>query len=246
MNLTGELDLSKIIQLPLPDDQYYKTEHTKTQIVLHHSASGDNAINMIGGWKANKQKVATAFGMIDDGTVYQAFDEKYYASHVGYYIADANGKVLGGNAKAYKLVPGSDNRATNLNIEARTIGIEVCNWGSLTLKNGKFLAWPSKSLNPAFPSDVEVPINKVIRYPDGFRGFEYYERYTDGEIESLWKWIRHYASKYNIPAKFNTNIFDLNPDAINGVPGVYTHCQYRADKGDMPPQPSLVEMLKAL
>ena len=236
MNLTGELDLSKVVHYPLHEDQYFKQEFKKTQLVLHFSAGWDNSRGMIDGWKADKYRVATAFGLTDDGSLIQAFDPKHWASHVGYFI-----QGVGGNDKAYKLVPGTNNRETNLAIEVRTIGIEICNWGALRLMDGKYHTWASTVTRP-----ITLPESKVCTYEKPFRGSNYYERYTDQEIETLWKWIRHYCKAFNIPATFDVSNFDLNVNAIKGVPGVYTHCNFRADKGDLAPQKELVEMLKQL
>ena len=237
MKLTGEFDVSKIVKDLLPPDQYFQTIQNKTQIVLHHSAGWDNARGMFSGWKADKFRVATCFGLVDDGTVYQAFDNPaHWASHVGYFI-----RGVGGNNRAYSLVPGSDNQTFNLGIELRTIGIEVCNWGNLTLRDGKYHTWASTVSRP-----ITLDEKKVVTYEKPFRGYYHYERFTDQEIEQLWRFIRHYCKVFDIPATFNVENFDLNVDAINGVPGVYAHINYRADKSDLHPQIELIKMLKAL
>lgn len=230
----------KFIQYPLPEDQYYKEEHKKTQLVLHHSAGWDNARGMIDGWKFDKPKVATAFGVVDDGTIMQAFDAKYWAAHVGYWIRDNTGNVIPGNDRAYKLVPGTDNRETNLAIERRTIGIEICNWGNLTFRDGKYHTWVSTATRP-----VIVDPSKVVTYQTPFRGYQHFERYTEKEIDSVYRWIKFLCKQFGIPSKFDGN-FDLNPNAINGVPGVYTHGNFRSDKSDTHPQPELIQMLRSL
>jgi len=237
MHLSGEFDESKIVKDLLPPDQYFATVQKKTQLVLHYSAGWDNARGMIASWKADKYRVATAFGMVDDGTVYQAFENPaHWASHVGYFI-----RGVGGNDRAYKLVPGSDNQTFNLGIELRTIGIEVCNWGNLLFRDGKYHTWASTLSRP-----VTLDEKKVVSYEKPFRGFHHFEKFTDQEIEQLWRFIRHYCKKFDIPARFDVSNFDLNVDAIKGVPGVYTHTNYRADKADLHPQPELIEMLKSL
>ncbi len=236
INLTGELDLTKIQEYPLPDDQYIKVEYEKTQVVLHHSAGWDNSRNMIDGWKADKRRVATSYGLTDDGTLMEAFNPKYWASHIGYFI---NGDPS--NAKAHALVPGSNTQNYNLGVETRTVGIEICNWGNLTLRDGKYHTWVSTIQRP-----VTVDASKVVTYEKPFRGCRHFERITDHEIETLWKWIRHICKVFDIPAKFDLTNFDLNVNAIKGVPGVYTHCNFHAQKVDLPPQKELIEMLKAL
>mgnify|MGYP001567470932 CR=1 FL=1 len=236
MNLSGELDQSKIVKYPLPLNQYFQDVHRKTQIVIHHSAGWDDSRGMIDGWKADKRRVATAYGITDNGVLLEAFDPKHWASHIGYYFTDENGKVISGNSKAHNLWPETANRATNYSIECRTIGYEICNWGNLALRGGKYYSWVN----------AVVPESKVVRYENKFRGFEFFERYTDQELETLWKSIRHNCKEFSIPAKFDVSNFDLNVNAIKGVPGVYTHCNFHAEKVDCPPQEELIEMLKAL
>ena len=236
MNLTGELDLSKIVKYPLPEDQYFKQAQTKTQVVLHHSAGWDNSRGMIDGWKADKRRVATAYGVTDDGTILEAFEPQYWAAQIGYFITGFHD-----NDRAYQLVPGTNTQPHNLAIELRTIGIEICNWGNLTFKDGKFHTWVSSTQHP-----VTVDPKKVVTYEKPFRGARHFERITDAELESLWRWIRAICKRFVIPTKFDVSNFDLHVDAINGVPGVYTHCNFHAGKSDLPPQPELIEMLKAL
>jgi hypothetical protein len=38
-------------------------------------------------------------------------------------------------------------------------------------------------------------------------------------------------------------IFDINMDALGGIPGIFTHTSYRTDKSDCHPQKELVDML---
>ena len=210
-----------------PEDQFYKEEHPKTQLVIHYSAGVDNARGMFQGWMSDKRRVATCDGMTDDGTIYRCFDPKYWAAHVGYYI-----EGVGGNNRAYELCPGTENRATNYSIEVRTIGIEICNWGCLTFKNGKYYSWVG----------TEVPKDKVVTYEKPWRGNVHFEKFTEQEICSLDEWIRVMCTEFGILMKFNGN-FDLDKDAITGVPGIYLHSNYRADKQDMHSQKELVEML---
>lgn len=42
------------------------------------------------------------------------------------------------------------------------------------------------------------------------------------------------------------NPFDVNKEALNGLPGIWTHVNVRADKFDCSPQPELIAMLKSL
>ena len=41
-------------------------------------------------------------------------------------------------------------------------------------------------------------------------------------------------------------MWDISPNALSGINGIYTHVSYRSDKNDMSPQINLIEMLKTL
>ena len=51
------------------------------------------------------------------------------------------------------------------------------------------------------------------------------------------------CDKYSIPSDFKLKSFDVNKDALNGVPGIYSHTSYRPDKSDVHPQPELIAAL---
>lgn len=201
----------KITDNLLPDNQYYKEKTFKKQIVLHHTAGGSSAVNTIHGWTCNPEKVGTAFVIDGAGQIFRAFDPDYWAHHLGLKTA------------------------TNTALNKASIGIEVCNWGQLVLKDGKFYNYVNKEVH----ADQVVKISK-------FRCFEYYHKYTDAQLESL-KWlIQELCAKYSIDRKYNAGMFELNSEALAGNNGIYTHVSYRADKNDMSPQPNLINVLKSI
>lgn len=240
MNLTGTLDLKEIIQLDFPQDQYIREEQPKSQIVLHHSAGWDNARGMFAGWKADKQRVATCLGLVDDGTLYQAFPSKYWAYHVN-IMSKGNPDYL------RKIGLGKyANMATYTAIEKRTIGIEVCNWGQLHPLDGKYHTWASSAINPKYSKEITVPENKVVEYPEKFRGFQFYEKYTDRELESLWRLLRYWCDRYGISKTYHHEMWDVAEGALDGSMGITAHVSFRFDKFDIHPQPEVIQMLQAL
>lgn len=123
----------------------------------------------------------------------------------------------------------------NLARNQQSVAVEIMNWGYLTEKNGKYFNYVNR----------EIPKEKVIEL--SFRGHKFFEAYTDKEIEALRKWILVMAMRFNIPLKYNHNdLWEVSSNAINGVPGIYTHCSYISSKADVVPQPKLVNMLKNL
>jgi N-acetyl-anhydromuramyl-L-alanine amidase AmpD len=193
------------------DNQYFKEKQFKNQIVIHHTAGGSNAENVIHGWNFNVERVATAYVIDGLGVVKQAFEPEYWAYHLG---------LKSGN---------------NLSLNKGSIGIEVCNWGQLVKKGDKYYNYVNK----------EVPENEVV-FLKKFRGFEYYHKYNDLQLASLKKLLQELCSKFAINKKYNSDMFDISPNALKGVNGIYTHVSYRSDKNDMSPQINLIEMLKSL
>lgn len=115
-------------QHPLPKSQYIQSTDPKKAIVIHHTAGGHRPDYTVDAWTQDSQRVATAFviggkSIVNgdtqfDGEVYQCYDAKYYAFHLG---------VKG-----------------HPNLEKQSIGIEVCNYGWLRPANGKFFNYVNK------------------------------------------------------------------------------------------------------
>jgi N-acetyl-anhydromuramyl-L-alanine amidase AmpD len=127
---------------------------------------------------------------------------------------------------------------TNFNVPLNkgSIGIEVCNWGQL-IKDKDGIYWN-------YYKQV-VPENEVVQIKK-FRGFEYYHKYNDAQIESLRKLVLELCAKFEISKKYNSDMWDISKNALGGFNGIYTHVSYRTDKNDMSPQFNLIEMLKNL
>lgn len=103
--------------LPLKTDQYYQSVYTKKFIFLHHTA-GSSAASAISWWAHDPVRIATPYVIDRDGTIYQCYDPKYFAYHLG---------VKGNSA-----------------IEKASIGIEIVGWGPLTEKDGKLYNYVKK------------------------------------------------------------------------------------------------------
>jgi N-acetyl-anhydromuramyl-L-alanine amidase AmpD len=208
--------------------QYISDETNKIQIYLHHTAGNSNPFNVFKDWESNKERVATCVtigGMpgkndtFKNGQIVQGFSSKHWAYHLGLRESTFHNFNL-----PYK------------SLDRISIGIEICNWGQVTRKEGKFYSWANRV----------VPDEDVIELATPFRGFKYFQNYTDAQIVSVEKLLRHWGQKYTIPLTYHDDIFDINIRALRGAPGVYTHCSVRYDKVDIYPHPKLIEMLKSL
>lgn len=224
------LDTSKIIQLPLKEDQYYKEEFQKLQLVIHHTSGGSNPINVVSGWNANEERVGTAFiiagkpqassSTYKDGEIYQTFSSKYWAHSLG--------------IKAKDLPSGSK---SNLALNQNSIAIEITSWGGLTKTSaGKFMTYVN----------TEVPASEVCELATPFKGFKYYHKYTPAQLASLKDLLVYLADKFSIPKHYNADMWDVSKAALKGTPGIYTHVSYRHDKSDAFPQPELIALLQSL
>lgn len=212
MPVKPKLDIKTIVQLKFPESQYYKEDQAKKQIVIHHTVSGPNATRVFEGWASNPDRVATAFVIGGDGIITQGFTSKYWAHHLGL------------------------KKTNNTALNKASIAIEVCNWGGLTFKDGKYYS--------AF--NREVAPNEVIDYGKKWRGYRFFHKYTAAQIESLRQLLAYLADKFAISKTYNEDMWDISKNALSGKNGIYTHVSYREDKSDMHPQPELVAMLKEL
>lgn len=224
----------------LTDDEYIKEETRKETIYLHNTGGGSRPDWTIGGWikdflkdengslilDENNQhiplKVATSYVIgrkssstndkIWDGKILRAFDDKYWAYHLGISSDDLNSK---------------------------SIGIEICNYGPLTV--GK---------DNRFYNSVNRPINDedVVELDVIFRGYKFYEKYTDAQIESTYKLIKYLQSKWGIEIEkgiYNQDWF--NYDEIwmsNG--GLRSQSQIKKDTFDIFPQKEMIQMLNSI
>jgi len=225
------IDLRKIKVYPFPENKYFKEEFNKTQVILHHTV-GSTVEGSISSWIKNKDKIGTAIIIARDGTPYQLFESKYWAYHLG---------------------------AGDHNQDRRSIGIEIDNWGGLTPGSGilktyrsektKLFPWRLKVLNPSkyytvYGNAVNVPLQYYPNY--GFRGYKYFEKYTNEQIQTVGELLLFWRQKYGIPLQYNDDMWNISENAKIGIPGVWTHVSFRPDKSDCSPQPELIDMLQTI
>jgi hypothetical protein len=225
--------------VPLAKGEFYEEVNTKDTIFIHHTAGSHRPDYTIAGWNSDKLqsgaklKVGTSYVMGGlsttdgdaswDGVICTCFPDKFWAHHLG--LKTANNTVL----------------------NEKSIGIEICNYGPITLsKDGKFYNYVNKI----------VPANMVVELPKAFQGYKYYHKYTDKQIAALKSLLIDLSTRYSINLKEGlssllnqgkgADAFLLNQDALAGKPGVWTHTNVRKDKFDCSPQENLMAMLKSL
>jgi N-acetyl-anhydromuramyl-L-alanine amidase AmpD len=216
-----KINNKEIVQHTFPEDQYVREKHPKKQIVLHHTVSGPGVDGDIGWWKSTKERIATCILIARDGEVHQLYSSAYWAWHLG-----ANNSVL----------------------DKQSIGIELDSWGWLLSHNGRYYTTKmdpvTRKVIPNLKS--EIPANRVQVYQTPYKGHYAYEKYTPEQIQSVKELLLLWNKTYGIPLTYKPQMWDYSKEAINGMPGVWSHTSYRKDKSDIHPQPELIEMLKSL
>lgn len=214
-----------IRQFAFPESCYIKEEHQKLQVYLHHTAGNFSADEVFKWWIQSPEDVGTCVVVAGkgpnskDGEIVQGFSSKHWAYHLGLKEA---------TFRKFKLPYRS--------LDKISIGIEICNWGQLTLKDGKFYNYVNR----------EVPSSEVCTLQKPHRGFIHYHSYTDAQIESVRQLLLLWNLRYGISLKYNPDIWDVCPRALRGDTGIFTHNSVRYDKVDVYPHPKLIAMLQSL
>ena len=213
----------------LKKGEYFEDETKKEYIFLHHTAGWNNPYQVIDSWSNDTRgKIATEFvvGGINfknndltyNGMALKCFPKNNHAYHLG--GAPINGKMHQGS-----------------------VGIEICNFGWVSLQEKKFLTY----------TGAEMPASHVVRLKSKFRGYEYYHKYTEKQIAKVEQLIKYESALHGIDSsiglptmikKFGAKAFDKYDDIVAGkVKGILSHTNVRSDKTDLSPQPDMMEML---
>ena len=217
------MEINKTKRLANP--QFYSGVFPKKHIFWHHTA-GTTADGAISWWNQTPERVGTAYVIERDGTIFEVFDPKLWGFHLGVKTSE------GGNPSELD--------------EKQSIGIEIVSAGHLYKdEKGNFVQYPlypnKLAKNIIKPDDVWDMGEKK------WHGFQYFQKYTDKQVEALIWLTKKLVEDFNIPVQEDiTKIFDYNPDFAKNLPtGIYSHSTVRKDKEDVIPHPSFVEKIKA-
>ncbi len=223
--------------LILDKDEWMNEFTQKDTIYLHHTAGLHRPDYTIGWWETdNKEgklyRVATAFvigrksiegGEKFDGVTYRAFNENYWAHHLGTSLP--NNKIL----------------------NKKSIGIEICSLGHLEKTGSDQFEFIQKTKSGI--KRINVPSREVIELEKEWRGKKYFQKYTSAQIEECERLILTLAYFFDIPLQnkiYDKSWFELSEEAKSGKPGLWTHVNVRSDKTDCFPQSDFIEMLNGL
>jgi|TARA_R110000868_G_scaffold350691_4_gene611995 hypothetical protein len=216
----------KIIKHYMPEDSYFKGPVKKQWLFLHHTA----------GWE-NPYQVADMWARDNRGNVATEFILG------GKSIKDGSSKFDGELIQCfpeggYGWHTGTGNSVMHRN----SVGIEVCCMGQIV--DGK--TYVGTKADPS----------QIVKLAKPFRGFQYWHRYSDLQINTLRNWILFMANKYNIDPRIGlvewvkakgADGFDvLDLAKVDKTPGMYSHTNVMKGKVDMFPQQELIDMLLSL
>ena len=219
-NKIMEINTSKALN----SSQFYNSAKEKKQIIWHHTA-GTTADGAIGWWNQTPEVVGTAFVIDRDGTIYQIFDPKLWAYHLGVRAKD------GGDVNDLD--------------EKQSIGIEIVAAGPLHQdETGKFFhypLWPNKSAKNKVNQDEVWDMGE-----EGWKGNRFYHAYNDKQIEALFGLTKKLMTDFKIPVQADIGkMYEFSTEVVkNKTPGIWSHSTVRKDKSDIVPHPSFIEKIK--
>lgn len=226
--------LERIKWKGLPRDQYIRERTKKKQFYIHHTAGGPDPFSVVNWWKSTSARVATHFiiGGIPfngsewiDGDLVQCYNTKFWAYHLGL---------------RYQHLAVTSNYETSRELNSESITVEVCNWGPLVYNDDRHRF-------ETVVHDYPVADSQVVEYDEPYRGYTHYQRYTDAQLDTLRDLMIYVCDHWDMPRGYKgDSMWDIDPRAIEGDPGIWTHTSVRPDKSDCHPQPELKQVLSSL
>lgn len=164
------------LTLKLSENQYVNQVVKKNLIVIHHTVGG-TAKSTFDYWQSDDKRIATAFIVERDGTIYQTFPDEMWAFHIGSKVGN--------------------------NIDKRSIGIELASEGGLTENKGKLYCFGIISPRTEYKKD---PYNVGYNWR-GFKYFDAYENEQVVATSNLIDFLcKKHNIPYNLPKDpFNYN-----------------------------------------
>ena len=121
----------------------------------------------------------------------------------------------------------------------RSIGIELCSLGPITLKNGVFYDIYKRA----------VSSEKVVKI--SYKGYQYWEKYTEQQIKSVELLLRFLIEKFPKikdklrPTNYSTFV-NIQQSALEMKESIVFHTSLRTDKSDIFGQEEMIQMLNNL
>lgn len=215
--------------LQLSYGQYIDEPQDKNLIVLHHTVGG-SARSTFDYWNRSPERIATAFIIDRDGSIYQTFDPSRWAYHLGLKGADAAGGKH----------------------ERRSIGIEIASEGALLESGGNLYCFDTVSPRTLFDRSKAVDLGYA------WRGRRWFDAYEPEQITAVTELIETLLGVFtSIPRKtvrdhkvgpaMTKIVLPSDPYADRlSFRGVLCHADLRDDKTDTHPKFPWSDLARAL
>ncbi|MEM8886608.1 MAG: N-acetylmuramoyl-L-alanine amidase [Bacteroidota bacterium] len=161
---------NRIMSFCYPKD--HPKNNPKDRIVIHFTAG--QTLGDIKTLTREDYHISTAYILGRDGTIYRLFSPEQWSYHLGKGVVGGNGKH-----------------------SSRSIGIEISNYGPLSLKPSGDLTFGDNSKFCTVDDE-----KAYIKLDKPFITHEYYASYTDQQYEGLIILLRYLTKKFNIERKF--------------------------------------------
>jgi len=193
----------------LPTKEFFPEVVDKDLIVLHFTA-GQSAQSAFNTWMNNPERVATAYIVDTDGTVYELFDPSYWAFHLG--VKGAGGVH-----------------------DKRSIGIEIANVGPLKQSASdpnRLDWWPNNWGTPWCRLDET---GRYVRAP--FRGIPYFASFPEPQVAAVARLTAYLCERFGVPKNLPARTRRKECDTVyyGARKGVVAHQNFRPDKWDVGP-----------
>lgn len=167
----------------LGTDEYFPVDFKKSTIYLHHTSGSHRPDYVVQGWDKDhnsdgtSSRIATSF--IIGGKSTRDGDLSWDGVIVRCFPETQWSWHLGA-------------KNTNGLFDKISIGIEICNYGYLVKsKTGQYMTYVN----------TPVPADQVAELPIPFRGYKYYHKYTDNQLNSLRELLVYLGNRFSINIK---------------------------------------------
>ncbi len=203
--------------LRLPDGEYFAGHFEKSGICIHHTVGG-SAKSTFNWWMRDNQMVGTAYIIERDGTIFEVFDPRCWAWQFGL----------------------SWSYEDKIAFEKRFIGIEIASEGGLIEHEGKLYYFDTVS-----PRTLKQDMDDVFDFGTDYRGYRYFDKYQDAQIDSLTELINHLCDTFTIPRQIPEDPLIYHGEPLKNFSGIIGHNMVRRDKTDPIPDNNLWTTIQA-
>ena len=186
-------------------DDQYVVEEAEKDLIYYHHTVGGSAKSTFKWWLMDPARVGTAYIIARDGTIYEVFDPKYWCFHL----------KIGDSA-----------------VDKRSIGIELASEGALTRVGEWLYAFDGKKRLYSLVNDKD----KFYDHGEVWRsGYQYFDKYDDPQILSLWKLCVLLMAQFDIPHLTPADHIGCDRRRYHDFQGILGHHHVRKDKTDVHP-----------